>query len=137
VLRSGSWDLSSKAGDHVGQRLLRLWLRLEKFQSHVGHVDLLVYEQPGLLHGHARKVLPAMQGVVELWCAKEKIECQVVGVQAIKIHATGKGKANKDDMIMAAVARWPEIQIESHDHADALWLLDLVRSKFAGGDDRR
>jgi Holliday junction resolvasome RuvABC endonuclease subunit len=43
----------------------------------------------------------------------------------VKAHATGKGNASKDAMVLAAATRWGVTATE--DEADALWIADALR----------
>lgn len=50
--------------------------------------------------------------------------CEVVAipVQTVKMVATGRGNADKEAMLRAAKAQWPDQRIVAHDQADALWI---------------
>jgi len=59
-----------------------------------------------------------------MWCGKHGIPYMGVPVGTIKKHATGKGNASKEGMVVAAIENgW---QPKDDNEADALWLLDLV-----------
>lgn len=133
---SGVWDLSIKKHEPNGFRLKRLWVRLEVARRIWG-VEYLVYEQAGNLQGHAKRVLPALQGAVELWCCMQEVEYRNFAPTDIKKHATGKGTANKQDMLASARIRWPDLNVQIHDQADALWLLDLALKEFSHGEDQQ
>lgn len=45
----------------------------------------------------------------------------------VKTFATGKGNADKDTVLSAAVRTFPAVQLQSNDEADALWLAALGR----------
>lgn len=55
------------------------------------------------------------------WCEEHRIPYQGVPVGTIKKHATGKGNANKEDMIEAAIRRGHRPADDNE--ADALALL--------------
>lgn len=57
-------------------------------------------------------------------CLKRGIEYMGVPVGTIKKHATGRGSADKDLMLLTAKAKWPEQDFTTHDIADAAWCLD-------------
>lgn len=130
---SGVWDLSIKKGQHPGRKLAVLWFKLNAVHKQWG-INNVAYERPGLLQGPARKVLPAIQGAVELWCYIEKIPCQSFAPKSVKKHATGNGNADKNQMLIKAQQKWPSLNIQGHDQADALWLLDLLRTGGVGPD---
>jgi crossover junction endodeoxyribonuclease RuvC len=45
-----------------------------------------------------------------------------VSPTALKKYATGRGNAGKDEVLAAAVRRFPHIDVKGNDEADALWL---------------
>lgn len=44
---------------------------------------------------------------------------------SLKVYATGNGKGDKDAVLIAAVRRWPTVQITGNDEADALVLCSM------------
>lgn len=128
----GTWDLSIRRDESKGMRFIRLNGKLNEIKVLVG-VDVLVYEA-------ARNCAPQMQGalvvqaeiqgVLTFWCEQNGVEYRGYSPSEIKKHATGKGNANKEAMIAAARAKWPDKLIESSDTADALWILDLAQTQF-------
>ena len=68
--------------------------------------------------------------VLQMFCEERKIPYEGLGVGAIKKEAVGKGVASKDQMLDAAVKRFPSVNITDHNHADALfvWALGMKRS---------
>ena len=63
------------------------------------------------------------------WCEHHQIPYQGVPVGTIKKHATGKGNANKDAMIAAAMALGFDPQDDNE--ADALALLNFAMAQSA------
>lgn len=130
---SGVWDLRIKRDESGGMRLIRLGAKLREIRDGVG-VELVVFEAaryaaPGMQG--ALVVLAEMQGQVKAWVeASEGIECRGYSSKEIKVRATGKGNANKEAMLVAAKRRWPDVKVLDHNHADALWLLDLAMDEF-------
>lgn len=130
-LTSGIWDLSGRTSIHKGYRYVSLWNKLESFKQIRGVPDFLVYERPGNLFGNARKVLPAIQGIIELWALLNEVDVSDCGLSEVKKHAC-KGNAKKEDMMKAAKIKWPSKVFQTHDECDAFWLLDffLASNKF-------
>jgi len=122
--RTGVWDLSvlKKQGEARGHRYLNLYLRLNSFHSE-HQIELLVYEKPGRLFGHAREILLGLQGMAEFWGAEQAVPVQMVSPTEVKMFATGRGKCSKETMIAAAKRKWPDLELTA-DQADAMWLLE-------------
>lgn len=51
--------------------------------------------------------------------------------QAVKIYATGKGNASKDEVLAAVVRRYPNIEVRNNNEADAL-VLAAIGARLAG-----
>jgi len=132
---SGIWkfEMAAKDTSHKGNRYVTLWRHLESFKAVRGMPTHVVYERPGNLFGHARKVLPAMQGIIELWALLNKAALLDYLASEVKKHAC-KGTANKDEMIKAAAIRWPDLKFKTHDQCDAVWLLSYMISKLDRDD---
>jgi Holliday junction resolvasome RuvABC endonuclease subunit len=69
-----------------------------------------------------------MQGVVKEFCERIHTQYRGYSPSEIKKKATGKGMASKDIMLAKARERWANV--EDHNQADALWLLDLARGEY-------
>jgi Holliday junction resolvasome RuvABC endonuclease subunit len=130
---SGTWDLSVRRDESSGMRLIRLVSKLNKIAEEVG-VDIVVFEA-------ARHAAPGMQGAlvchaelqgqIKVWCDRLTIQYRGYSPTEIKKHATGKGNANKEKMIVAARDKWPHKGIVDDNECDALWLLDLAASELS------
>jgi Holliday junction resolvasome RuvABC endonuclease subunit len=55
----------------------------------------------------------------------------VIPPSSIKQYATGKGNAGKDLVLAAAVRRFPHVDVNDNNAADALWAAALVRRQYA------
>jgi Holliday junction resolvasome RuvABC endonuclease subunit len=88
--------------------------------------DVIAYEQAHSRGGAATHVAHALIGQAEAVAAERAIQITSRHTATIKKHATGKGNADKGTMLSAACEKWTDRTIQSHDEADALWLLDLV-----------
>lgn len=128
---SGTWDLSIRRDESAGMRLIRLQGKLNEILAGPG-IDLVVYEA-------ARHAAPKMQGalvvqamiqgVLVSWCETNNIEYRGYSPSEIKKHATGKGNANKEQMMTAAKQRFNFTG--DNNEADALWLLDLAKREYS------
>ncbi len=130
---SGVQAFTPRRGDSPGMRWLefRAWLNrvLDTAPS-----DVIVYEQAHHRGGAPTHVAHALIGIVEEVAAQRNIDITNRNTSAIKKHATGKGNANKKEMVEAARAKWAEV--EDDNEADALWLLDLVTHELKQSDGR-
>jgi Holliday junction resolvasome RuvABC endonuclease subunit len=108
---------------------VRFWDFLDGFK---GEIDVIVYEEVrSSRHFAALKVLAQYEGVLLLWALKNDVPVRGYTPSQLKRRVTGHGRANKDEMILAAETRGHTIkkmgkkQEKSSDHADALLLLEL------------
>jgi Holliday junction resolvasome RuvABC endonuclease subunit len=91
----------------------------------IDHITKVAYEDVRRHLGtDAAHVYGGFLAIVELECEKIGISCTGFPVGTIKKHATGKGNATKEMMILAAKKRgWNPVD---DNHADALHLLSLA-----------
>ena len=83
--------------------------------------DLVCYEEP-VARGHAARSLNRQLGVIILTCELLSTPHYPVNPGTLKKHATGRGNADKDEMLEAAALRgW---RVNDHNACDALWLAD-------------
>ena len=130
--QSGTWDLSIRRDESAGMRLIRFRGKLQEIYEDVG-IDLVVYE--AARHAAAKMqgalvVQAELQGVLKAWCEDNRIQYRGVSPASIKRGATGKGNANKEMVLKAAIARWPAVKINDDNQADALWLLELMTDEL-------
>lgn len=71
-----------------------------------------------------------LQGVIKLWCEDNGVNYRGYSPMEVKKHATGKGNASKELMVVSAQAKWPGVDITDDNQADALWILDLAASEL-------
>lgn len=129
---SGVWNLSVRADESKGMRLIRLRAKLtEVFESLP--VDLCVYEIPRSAPKRqgALIVQAELIGVLKVCCEDHKIEYKGYNPTEIKKFATGKGNASKEAMVDAACNHFKRVFDDTqHDEVDALWLLELTKKDF-------
>ena len=128
---SGVQSFKGRRGDSPGMR----WLEFKAWMNRVimaAPVDLIAYEQAHHRGGAATHAAHGLIACVEEVAAVLNIEVTARHTGSIKKHAkgAGKGKMNKLAMVRAAAVRWPNMKIIDDNHADALWLLDLVREEL-------
>ena len=64
----------------------------------------------------------AWHRTVELLTRLQKAELVVVTTNQVKQLATGKGNAQKDEVLLATERRLPQAQASNNDEADAVWI---------------
>jgi hypothetical protein len=105
----------------------RLSLLREKCQDWWQDADLVLVEGPsyGSMSGQGHHETAGLWWAVthDLWNAG--IPVAVVTPSVLKKYAVGVGggpKATKDKILVAAVRRFPEVDVDDNNAADALWL---------------
>lgn len=132
-ITSGTWKLvktnTKKRRELPGYRLVRFNAELERIESE-GKIDYVFYEE---VHAHAgtdaAHIYGAFRGTLMLFCDNraEPIPYGSYGVGTIKKRATGKGNAQKPDMIRAANKKLlKKRKVVDDNEADALWILKLA-----------
>lgn len=84
-------------------------------------VDLAVLEGYAYGRHNGAAALGELGGVVRLALADAGVPVVVVPPAALKLYATGKGNASKDEVFAAAIRRL-DYEGSSNDECDALWL---------------
>jgi crossover junction endodeoxyribonuclease RuvC len=77
-------------------------------------------------HGHA---IGELGGVIRVALYEAGIEVVEVAPAQLKLYATGKGNASKDQVLVAAVKR-SGIEFDGNDQADAWWLRQMACSHY-------
>lgn len=129
---SGTWNFNRKRGDGAGIRFLRLHAKLDELVGHFRFtIRRLIYELPAghYKSGAADDCIKGLVSHVQSWCEKNNIPCEGYSPAEVKKVATGKGNANKDQVLAAAIAKWPAVNIVDHNQADALWILELSKEE--------
>lgn len=126
---SGTMDFTTKRWESPAVRFLHFRQSIPELLFEIDHV---VYER---VHRHAGTDAAHFYGgllaELQVACLERNLPFEGFTPGQIKKHATGKGNADKDAMIAAASARWPQQLIRDDNQADALWLLDLARATYA------
>lgn len=111
-MHMGQWDLSAGPYDSGAIRFLRLRYFLAATRPDLVFFEDVKYtpgEKPNKFNLHAIvaraatacELFGAFKGTVSTWCEERNIPCVGFSIQAIKKRATGKGNANKEDLIKA------------------------------------
>lgn len=122
LVTSGTVSLKPKRFEGGGMRYLRFTGWLDEIQSLAGPIAAIWFEEVRRHAGtDAAHVYGGLMGTLTAWAELRGIPYEGVPVGTIKRHATGKGNANKDAMIAAAVAHG--YAPKDDNEADALAIL--------------
>lgn len=121
---SGVWDLSLKRGDSYGLRIVRFKAKVREMLD-IEEIEIVSYERVAGLHKAAIIVASEMVGVLHDLCIEKSVEITAYSAGEIKKFATGKGNANKAQMVQAAREKYGYTG-DSDDQADALHLYHLT-----------
>ena len=114
-------------------RFLRFKQWLTEVKSTTGGIDAVYFEEVRRHLGvDAAHCYGGFMAHLTAWCEHHKIPYKGVPVGTIKKHATGKGNANKQDMIDAVKARG--FNPCDDNEADALALLDWALTNGGTND---
>jgi len=87
----------------------------------------VAYEQAHFRGASTRSAL-GYETVLRMFAASERLTLLPCHTGTLKKHATGRGNATKDDMLVAAMEQHPTIKLLDDNHVDALWLLHWAQS---------
>lgn len=129
AVASGSQSFKPGRYDGGGMRYVRFVRWLDEMRD--GGVSLVYFEEVRRHKGvDAAHVYGGFLAHLSAWCELHSIPYAGVPVGEIKKFATGKGNANKEAMIAAAVAAGHSPSDDNE--ADALALLRLAMSMWGG-----
>lgn len=133
TVASGSEKFAPKRTEMAGQRWLKFRAFLGEQRLQAGDIHAVYYEDvkqhAGTLAAH---IYGGFLAMLEMWCAANNVTLKPVGVGTVKKHWTGKGNADKNAMIVAAVARG--FSPVDDNHADALAILSYARVQEGKAD---
>jgi Holliday junction resolvasome RuvABC endonuclease subunit len=122
VSMSGVQDFTPRRHEGGGMRMMRFSKWIEELLD--GDDVVLLYEEVARHKGTAAAhIYGGLLGILQSFCESRGIPYRGFPVGTIKKHATGRGNANKNDMIAHAERKFG--YVKSHDQADALWILSL------------
>lgn len=125
---SGTEKFDVSRGGSPGSRYFR-FVRWTQDLIAAVKPDLILYEQPHQRGGAATEICLGLATHLQSVCHVKKIEHVAIPASTIKIFATGKGKADKEEMMTACAAKLGIIP-EDDNHSDALWLLEYGKANY-------
>ena len=122
TIAHGWVDLKPKRFEGGGMRYLRFKQWLGEIKGSLGEVHAVYFEEVRRHAGvDAAHVYGGLMAVLTSWCEHHNIPYSGVPVGTIKLHATGKGNANKEAMVQAMQAKGHAVTDDNE--ADALAIL--------------
>lgn len=121
----GVWNFTTRRDESSGMKLIRFKVQLNEICK-IENIDVISFERPagrnitGII-SHAK-----FQAIIEDYCLSNDIQYRGYSASEIKKFATGKGIANKEQMIEAAKDKLG-YQGNDDNEADALWILELTK----------
>lgn len=128
-LESGVATFALKRGESKGMIYILFNAFLHKILDLI-KPDLVIFEQTFSIGRAAQETMIGMNTRIQEACEKRGIDCTFVYPNQLKKYATGSGKANKEDMVKKANDKWPYLNIQDHNQADALFLLQWARDNL-------
>ena len=119
---SGVWNLKPNRGESEGMRVVRFKSKVRELIN-LESINLVSYERPAGMHKASIMVASEMVGVLKDLCIETGVELACYSAPEIKKFATGKGNANKEAMIKAAILLG--YHPKDDNEADAIHLYNL------------
>lgn len=125
TIMSGTYPLTSANKDGAGMVFLRFKRWLDGMRKYIGADSSICYEAVKRHVGtDAAHMFGGYFAVLSSWCELQKVPYEGVGVAEVKKHATGNGRASKEDMLAAMKLKGHKP--EDDNEADALAILYLA-----------
>ena len=126
---SGVFKFKSSKEDPV-KVLIQFRAALEDLKAKHGKIDTIVYERVDFCRFRLAYAMHCrLLATLQLFCADNGIKLESASVAALKRYATGFGRADKEEMVLAAGRHYPEVEIKDDNHADALIIMAWASKK--------
>jgi len=124
----GEWDLKTRKDESSGMKGLRFKSKLKEI-CELEKIELIVYERIAGRFKNALIHSAKLVAIIETYCEDNNINYRAYSAKEIKLFATGKGGASKQQMIKHAHDKLGYIG-DSDNEADALWILHLAKDEY-------
>jgi len=124
----GIWDFKTRKDESMGMKLIRFKAKLKEVHE-LEKIDIMIYERPAGRHANSIIHQAKLIAVMEKFCEENKIQYRSYSATEIKKFATGKGNANKEAMIDAAITKYGYTGDDDNE-ADAIHQRELFRSEM-------
>lgn len=130
VYESGVQDFSKRRGESNGAMYLRFrtWFK-SLLLNH--QIKIVIYEYTFSKSQAASEILTNLRGRIQEECAALSVEFAAVPATTLKKWATGKGNADKDQMMARAVAYLGRPPIDDNE-ADAVMVSAWGHEEYGG-----
>jgi crossover junction endodeoxyribonuclease RuvC len=99
-------------------------------KADVAAIEQYAFSPKGRAHAHP---VGELGGVVRLALYRVLVPMAFVPVGSLKKFATGKGNADKDEVLAAVIRNWTEFAGTTNDEADAFILRQMALAFYDGG----
>jgi len=130
VYESGMQDFSKRKGESNGATYLRFRKWLKSILSNYP-IKIVIYEYTFSRSQAASEILTNLRGRIQEECADLSVEFASVPATTLKKWATGKGNADKDQMMARAVAYLGRPPIDDNE-ADACLIAAYGVEEYGG-----
>lgn len=124
----GTWDFKTRKDESMGMKLVRFKAKLTEVHN-LEKFDIVVYERPAGRHAHAIIHQAKLIAILEKFCEENNVEYKSYSASEIKKFATGKGNANKKQMIDAAKHKYHYLGNDDNE-ADAIHMRYLAKEEL-------
>lgn len=130
---SGVWNLKPNRGESEGMRVVRFKAKVRELIE-LENINVVAYERPAGMHKASIMVASEMVGVLKDLCIEKEVELACYSASEIKKFATGKGNANKEAMLKAAIQQGYDPRDDNE--ADAIHLYNLAKKDLYERDGK-
>ncbi len=144
ITQTGILNNEAKSTQSTGFKYIKFRGNLQELSDICAHsgepIEIVCFEDVARHTAtKAAQMYGGFRAIMESFCIDNRIEYGGYGVSEIKKHATGKGNAGKPLMVEMARKKWhipakyPNLHSNQKgfdDVADALWILDLARTRL-------
>lgn len=122
IKNSGFWNFKHKGDQSANLCFWKLAQNLNDLGEAHGGFDIVYYEAVTFASTVKQsQKWGGFKAILTAWCERNEIAYDGINVKTLKLHATGKGGASKDDMIFAAELLG--FDPANDDEADAIHIL--------------
>lgn len=129
LIESGVVSFERRRGESYGSMFLRFrrWLTVDMLDAHP--ITFVAYERAHHRGGAATEICTNLTGRIQEECEARSIQYAAIPSVTLKKSATGKGKASKEEVMVAASA-FAGRQVKDDNEADAIMLAVYAHAEY-------